>query len=384
MVVTRSGAIGASAVRIESGPIRVGVLGTGVGASVHVPTLKHLPEVEVVAVWSRRYERAAAVAARHEIPLAVTDHREIVRDPEIHAVVVAAPPFLHHAMVLAALETGKHVLCEKPMARSHAEARDMVKMAAQVGVAALVNHEFRYVPVRRRIKELIASGYLGEPQAATLTVFRSTLADPHGRPFGWLMEQDKGGGMLGATGSHHVDALRWWFGEIKAVAGATATMVKKRRLPDRAALATVDADDNFAFVLRFAGGALATVHVTATAPVDTGEEIILSGSEGLLMVHGNEVLYGAQAGRALGELPIPELLEDDEPLPEDDHPLIAPTLGLMRDWIAAIRTGEFPDDDVPTFADGAKVQEVLDGVHRSSVQGRWVEVGGGRFSTART
>ena len=381
MVVTRSGAIGAAPARIESGPIRVGVLGTGVGASVHVPALKHQPDVEVVAVWSRRYERAAGVAARHEIPLAVTDHREILRDPEIHAVVVASPPFLHHSMVLAALETGKHVVCEKPMARSHAEARDMVRMAEQVGVVALVNHEFRYVPARRRIMELIDSGYIGEPQAATLTVFRSTLADPHGRPFGWLMEQDKAGGMLGATGSHHIDALRWWFGEIKGVAGATATMIKKRRMPEGAAMATVDADDNFAFVLRFANGALATVHVTATAPVDTGEEIILSGSGGLLMCHGNEVIFGAQAGQALEELPIPDHLQDD--LPEFDHPLIAPTIRLLQDWIGAIRSGDPPPADAPTFADGAKVQEALDGVHRSSVQGRWVEMGGSRFSVAR-
>jgi predicted dehydrogenase len=256
-------------------------------------------------------------------------------------------------------------------------------MAAQVGVVALVNHEFRYVPVRRRIKELIAGGYLGEPQAATLTVFRSTLADPHGRPFGWLMEQDKAGGMLGATGSHHVDALRWWFGEIKGVAGATATMVKKRRLPDGAAMATVDADDNFALVLRFASGALATVQVSATAPVDTGEEIILSGSGGLLMAHGNEVLYGAQAGQGLEELAMPAHLQDDPPLPDFEHPLTAPTVRLLRDWIRAIRTGEPLPPDAPTFADGAKVQEVLDGVHRSSAQGRWVETGGGRFSVAR-
>jgi predicted dehydrogenase len=381
MVVTRSGLMGGAAMRVEGGPIRVGVLGTGVGASVHVPALQRLPDVEVVAVWSRRYERAAAVAARYEIPTATTEAREILRDPEIHAVVVAAPPFLHHSMVLAALEAGKHVVCEKPMARSHAEARDMVKMAEQVGVAALVNHEFRYLPVRRKIKQLIAGGFLGEPQSATLSVFRSTLADPHGRPFGWLMEQDKAGGMLGATGSHHVDALRWWFGEIKAVAGATATMVKKRRLPEGSAMMTVDADDNFAVVLRFASSALATIHVSATAAVDTGEEIILSGSGGLLMSHGNEALYGAQSGGGLVEIPVEGAAEDDDN--DDEHPLIAPTLALLTDWIEAIRGGVRLPPDAPTFADGAKVQEVLDGVHRSGVQGRWVEMGGSRFSVSR-
>ena len=360
--------------RIESGPIRVGVLGTGFGAAVHIPALRHLPDTEVVAVCSRHAERAERVAAEHGIPATFTDHRELLRDGEVDAVVVATPPFLHHQMALAALEAGKHVLCEKPMARNLAEARDMAKMAERAGVVAMLNHEYRFVPARARIKELIAEGYLGEPQAVTLTVFRSSLADPDGRPFGWLMEQDKAGGMLGATGSHHVDALRWWFGEVKAVAGATATMVKRRRLPGSATLATVDADDNFAFVLRFANGALGTVHVTATAPVDTGEEILLSGSEGMLMAHGEDSLYGARRGEgALAELPLPEPPADYPPF---DHPLTAPTVRLLATWVAAIRTGEPAS---PSFADGVKVQEVLDGVARSGRQGRWIDTSGTRW-----
>ncbi len=380
MVVTRSGAIGAEAIRIEDRPIRVGLIGTGVGAAVHLPSLTYLPDTEVVSVWSRRQDRAAAVAAEHNILKAVSDYRDVIDDPDVDAVVVASPPFLHYQMVLAALEAGKHVLCEKPMARSVAEARDMTKMAEQVGVAAMVHHEFRFLPIRRRIKELIDQGFLGEPQSATLTVFRSSLADPYGRPFSWLMEDDKAGGMLGATGSHHIDALRWWFGEIKGVAGATATMVGRRRMPDSSIMAKVDADDNFAFVLRFANGALATVHVCATAPVDTGEEIILSGSSGMLMAHGDDALYGARWGEgALQEQDIPARPDDD--LPNFGHPLIPPTIGLHRAWIRAIREGT---QATPSFNDGAKVQEVIDGVHRSSRQGRWVDTSGTRWPVART
>ncbi len=237
-------------------PIRVGVIGTGFGATVHLPALAYLPETEVVAICSRRPDRALAAALDYGIPSHLTDYRELVRDPGVEAVVVASPPHLHHQMSLAALEAGKHVLCEKPMARNLAEARDMVKIADRVGVVAMVNHQLRFLPVRARIKELIDEAYIGEPHAATLTVHRSSLNDPYERPFGWLMEQEKAGGMLGAVGSHHVDALRWWFGEIKGVAGATATMVKRRRLADGVGMATVDADDNFAFVVRFGNGVL--------------------------------------------------------------------------------------------------------------------------------
>ena len=86
--------------------------------------------------------------------------------------------------------------------------------------------------------------------------------------------------MLGATGAHYLDALRWWFGEVKAVAGAVSTMVRQRRLPDSSAMAKVDADDNFAVILRFASGALGTIHVSATAGHEGDEEVTLSGSEG--------------------------------------------------------------------------------------------------------
>lgn len=355
-------------------PIRVGVIGTGLGAMVHLPALAFLPETEIVAICSRRPDRALAAALDFGIPSHLTDFRELATAPEVEAVVVASPPHLHHAMVLSALEAGKHVLCEKPMARNLAEARDMVNIGDRVGVVRMVNHQLRYLPLRARIKELIDEDFLGDPHAATLTVHRSSLNDPHGRPFGWLMEQEKAGGMLGATGSHHVDALRWWFGEVRAVAGATATMVERRRLPESSAMATVDADDNFATLLKFANGAIGTIHVTATAGFEGDEEITLSGSRGTLRVRDGR-LFGARIGEGdLTELPIPERLEGD--LPGFDHFLTRPTALLQRTWARAIRTGE---PAAPSFADGVKVQELLDAVARSSAQGRWIDTSGARW-----
>jgi predicted dehydrogenase len=356
------------------GPVRVGVIGAGFGSVVHIPALQRVPGTEVAAIVARRAERAHVAAAQYGVPQALTDFRELLRDPAIDAVVVATPPYLHHTMVISAVDAGKHVLCEKPMARNLAEARDMEKIAANAGVAAMVNHEFRFSPVRMRVKQLIDEGFIGEPQSASFTVFRSSLNDPGGIPFNWLMEQDKAGGMLGAVGSHHVDALRWWFGEVKAVAGAVSTMVKRRRLPESMQLAPVDADDNFSVLLKFANGALGSIHYTATAAVELSDQIILSGSDGMLMIANDNRLYGGRREDGLRELDAPE--------PEAafdatfDHPLAYPTMLLHREWINAIRTGEPAS---PSFADGVKVQEILDGALRSSQQGRWVEIVKNRF-----
>lgn len=355
-------------------PVRVGVIGTGFAATLHLTALRSLPETQLVAVCSRRADRALAAALDHGVPTHTTDFRELIQDPEVEAVIVATPPHLHHAMVLAALEAGKHVLCEKPLARNLAEARDLVRIVERVGVVAMVNHQLRFLPLRARIKQLIDSDFLGEPHAATVVAHRSSLNDPYDRPFGWLMEQEKAGGILGATGPHHIDALRWWFGEVKSVAGATATMVPRRRLPDSSTMARVDADDNYAVLLRFANGAIGTIHVTATTAFEGDEEITLSGSGGTLRIRENR-LYGAQARElTLTELAVPDGPSDG--FPEFSHYLTRPTALLQRSWVRAIRLGE---SIATSFADGVKVQELLDAVARSSQQGRWIDTSGARW-----
>ena len=355
-------------------PLRIGVIGTGFAGTLHLNAIQGLPEATLHAVCSRRADRALAAALDFGAESHTTDYRELVRDPDLEAVIVAVPPHLHHPMVLAALEAGKHVLCEKPLARNLAEARDMVRIVERVGVVAMVNLQLRFLAVRAQIKELIDGGYLGEPHAASIVVHRSSLNDPYDRPFGWLMEQEKAGGMLGATGPHHIDALRWWFGEVKAVAGATATLVPRRRLPDSNTMAKVDADDNYAVLLKFANGAVGTIHVSATAAFEGDEELTLSGSRGTLRLHGDR-LFGAQAGAAtLTELPPPEVSDDG--LPEFSHYLMKPTALLQRAWARAIRLGEPPP---ATFGDGVKVQELLDAVARSSQQGRWIDTSGARW-----
>ena len=362
---------------VDADAIRVGVIGTGFGASLHLSALRECPGFTTVAIASRRLDRARAAAQDHNIPAHFSDYREMVRHPDIDAVIVATPPHLHHPMAIAALEHDKHVLCEKPMARNLAEAKDMLRIAERTTAIAMVNNQLRFLPARARVYELIREGYIGEPHAASVVVHRSSLNDPHDRPWGWLMEAEKAGGMLGATGAHYLDALRWWFGEVKAVAGAVSTMVRQRRLPDSSAMGRVDADDNFAVLLRFANNALGSVHVSATAGHEGDEQITLSGAEGTLILRDG-VLLGARRGDfSLNELPIPDRLMGG--LVPGGHFLVQPTTLLLRAWGQAIREG-VPAS--PSFADGVKTQEILDGALRSSQQGRWIDTSGVRWPKA--
>jgi predicted dehydrogenase len=349
--------------------IRVAVIGTGFGEAVHLPALLQVPAFKIVAVCSRRAERAHGVAQAFGASIATTDYRELLERSDVDAVIIATPPHLHHAMTMTALGASKHVLCEKPMAKSVAEARDMVKMAERANVVAMVNHEFRFLPARAFAKELIESGYIGEPYSASMSFYRSSLNNPRGVAFTWLMEQDKAGGMLGAIGSHHIDTLRWWLGDIRAASGALATMVKKRRAGDSTQMLTVDADDNFAIVLQFVNGSIGTIHYSATAVHEPSDLIVVSGSEGTLVLTSDGRLQGGRRGELVADVLIPDQYIRGAAM--GPHPLIHPTVYLLNQWATAIRSGQ---SQWPSFEDGFKVQEVIDAIGRAVQTRRSVEM----------
>ncbi|MDQ2683842.1 MAG: Gfo/Idh/MocA family oxidoreductase [Chloroflexota bacterium] len=359
----------------SAAPIRVALLGTGFGEAVHLPALRQVPDFAITAVCSRRAERAHAAAKEYGASISTTDYREVVERSDIDAVIVATPPHLHHTMTMAALAAGKHVLCEKPMAKTVAEARDMVRMAERAGVIAMVNHEFRFMPARTYAKELIEGGYIGEPYSASMTFYRSSLNDPKGVPFTWLMEQDKAGGMLGAIGSHHIDCMRWWFGDIRAASGVLATMVPRRRAGDSNQMLAVTADDNFALVLQFQNNAIGTIHYSATATHEPADNIILSGSGGTLVLTADGRIQGGRKGQMIADLMIPE--QYIRGAGAGPHPLIHPTVYLLKAWAAAIRSGTPAS---PSFEDGFKVQEVVDAIGKSVQTGRSGEMRRGRVS----
>jgi predicted dehydrogenase len=360
----------------SSEAIRVAVVGTGFGEAVHLPALQQVGEFQIMAVCSRRAERAHVAAQAFGATIATTDFRELVERSDVDAVIIATPPHLHHSMTMTALGAGKHVLCEKPMAKSVAEARDMVKMAERSKVVAMVNHEFRFLPARAYAKELIDSGYIGEPYSTSMSFYRSSLNDPRGVPFSWLMEEDKAGGMLGAIGSHHIDTLRWWLGEIRAATGALATMVKKRRAGDSTQMLTVDADDNFAVVLQFANGSIGSIHYSATAVHEPADLIVVSGSEGTIVLSSDGRLQAGRRGELVADMLIPD--HYIRGAAAGTHPLIHPTVYLLREWAAAIRSGTTHS---PSFEDGFKVQEVIDAISRSVETRKTAEMQRGRRGT---
>src|SRR5438067_11884353 len=146
------------------GRLRVGIVGTGFGSSVHVPAFKTAPDFEVVAIVSGHKDNAERVAREHGIGWWGDDYRAMLREvAELDVVSIATPGGLHHEMVLASAEAGKHILCEKPFATSLDQAREMLAAVTRASVGHAVNHEFRMIPARAAFRRMVAEGFLGAP-----------------------------------------------------------------------------------------------------------------------------------------------------------------------------------------------------------------------------
>ena len=351
--------------------LRVGVVGTGFGAQVHLPALCALRGVEVVALCGIDSERVEEIAREHEIPHTFDDYGELLASEQIDAVTLAAPPDLHHPMAVAACELGVHMLCEKPLATSAAEARDLEQMVRDSGLCHGVAFHRRYEPARKRMKELVEQGYIGELHSVSVIVYRSKLRAGPVQPDSWTARQERGGGVLSTVAAHYVDQLRWWFGEIHAASGLTQTAVREPITSGYGEAPVIDADDNAAFVIRFASGAIGSISISYTAATDVGEEIVVSGSDGMLAIQEPDQIVGARRGES-----VKSVMQRQARRPEAGQRAIDPFRQLAADWVQAIRSG---GPFSPSFEDGARVQEVLDAVTQSQRLRRWIDLSGEKW-----
>jgi predicted dehydrogenase len=345
--------------------LRVGVIGTGFGSLVQIPAFHAHPRVEVVAVASGTPGKARAVAERFGVPQAFDDWAALVA-ADLDLVSITAPPSLHHAMACAAHAAGHHVLCEKPMALSTAEAEAMLAVAERSGRLHVIDHELRLNPNRRKVRKLLGDGFVGRPRHALVTGVSGGRLDPE-KPWGWWYDAAHGGGLLGAVGSHQVDLLRYWLGEIEAATGTAQAFVAERPRPDGPGRVRVTADDFTAFSLRFRAGAVATVVLSVVAAHAVGPRIELWGDEGYLLLDAAERLWGARHGDALVELTEPETVT---PPPGMQYvPLWGLSFVRLVDHLAAAALDGAPVAPAATFRDGVAVQRVLDAVREASRSG---------------
>ncbi len=349
------------------GEIGVGIIGTGFGVRVQLPIWQHTPGAKVVGVCSRNLDRARQVAARFDLPYAVDDYHDLAELSEVDLVSVVTAPDLHYPAVMAAVEAGKHVLCEKPFALDEAQAKEMLDAAEAKGVAHMVNFEFRTTPARVRMREMIDDGWLGSVTHLHARSFGDFVHWTEGRTASWWYEAKTGGGWLGASGSHTLDTMRYLFGEVVAVNATLATVAPQHKPIDRPHHIVADADDTFFLTLRFANDAVGAFLSGAAAPTGSGKMVLEAyGTDGSLVLDGDTLLAGKK-GAELGHVRLDELPEP--PVSGDQH--FKPFFAWTNEIVGALLSG---DKITPSFEDGWRSQQILDAARRSSRERRWVEI----------
>ncbi|MFZ4628025.1 MAG: Gfo/Idh/MocA family protein [Blastocatellia bacterium] len=366
---------GAERKRMKEEKIGIGLIGTGFARSAQAPAFRVCEGAELVAVCSGRFENAQKVAEELAIPHPCQDYQELLSLPDVSLVVISTPPVHHCQIALAALEAGKHVICEKPMAMSVAEARQMCEAAqARPRQLAIIDHELRFNPTWRRMKELVDAGYLGDLHHVQVLI-SSGFRHSAQRPWNWWSQRQAGGGLLGALGSHAIDALRWLFGEIDAVSSTMATMIPTRKDPVSGEDCPNETDDFCSFLLRFAPqrGRIPHGVVTLSALYASGgkNQITAVGSKGTLVMDGDETLIGATGyQQQFEEMSLIDRARGISIVP--DNIWARSFYHLARETVQALRESRTEIAHAATFHDGLHCQEILDAVHLAHAEQRWV------------
>jgi predicted dehydrogenase len=231
-------------------PLRVAVVGYGYWGPNLARNVIERPELELAALCERDPERAAAFSARTP---GVQVHQELdalLADPDVDAVLVATPPRTHHAVVRAALEAGKHVLVEKPLATTSADARDLIDVAEEQGVVLMPGHTFVYSPPVNKVRELIQSDVVGEVYFVTSS--RMNLG------------KYQSDGVILDLAPHDLSILLYWLGDRVSEVSATGRSVFQPDVPETAFI-----------TLTFEGGAKANVQLSWLAPRKVRDMIVV-------------------------------------------------------------------------------------------------------------
>jgi len=264
-------------------PLRVGVVGAGIGIN-YAESFARTDGAEVVALCASSTRNAGPAAARLGIGAVFTSFEEMLAGCELDIVAIATPNDLHHAMTLAALESGAHVLCDKPLAMDAGQALEMWQAADRRGARHIIPFWWRFLPAVSGAHALLADGSFGEPHFAYVRYLNCGWGDPHG-PMRWQFERAHAGtGALGNIGSHAIHVLQWLAGDLVRVCAHTAINVPSRDWPDGSP-ASPDVEDTIAFVGELSAGAPVSFLASSVAyEVRSAFSVAVHCSEGSVAV----------------------------------------------------------------------------------------------------
>ena len=336
-------------------PIRVGIVGAGANTRArHIPGLLALEGAHVVGICNRTRESSQAVAAAFGVKKTYDHWRQAVADEDTNAIVIGTWPYLHCPVAVAALEAGKHVLCEARMAMNASEAHAMLRAArAQPYLVAQVVPSPFTLPVDAGVRKLLEDGYLGDLLA--VEVYDSTGFADRQTGMSWRQDAALSGMNVLSLGIWY-EALMRWVGPARRVSAMGKVFVDTRRGPDGAPC-TISIPDHLAVLAEMECGAMACLRFSGVAGLEE-RRAVLFGTEATLMFRAGKLLGRRRGEEGFAEVPVP-----------------AELVGRWRvekEFVGAIRGRE--DVKLTTFADGVAYMEFTEAVARSMAAGAAVDL----------
>ncbi|WP_168121109.1 Gfo/Idh/MocA family oxidoreductase [Paenibacillus sp. HB172176] len=381
--------------------VRVGMVGYKFMGKAHstayralpmfFPNARALPEMKVIC--GRDPQGVEQAKAQFGWDTAVTDWRELVQRDDIDMVDINAPSDAHKEITIAAAEAGKHLFCEKPLALTLSDSREMLQAAEKAGVKHMVGFNYRFAPAVQLAKKLIGEGRLGQIYHFRGVFLQDWILEPS-FPLVWRLQKEiAGSGSHGDLGAHVIDMARFLVGEFEEVIGMNETFVKQR--PIAAAMTGLSAkggrssemgevtvDDATVFMTRFASGALGSIEATRFAAGHRCTNAFeINGSKGSIKfdferMNELQVYFTDDAEDVQGFRRV--LATDPAHAYMDAWWPAGHTIGYehtftheMLEFMNAIGENRQP---VPNFVDGVKCQEVLEAVDLSIAERRWVKL----------
>jgi len=363
--------------RNYSGKVRIGLIGTSWYSDIsHLNLLKSHPGAVTAAICGRNRVRAEEMALKYAIPTVYTDYRDMIQHGHLDAVVIATPDDMHYPMVMAALDAGLHVLCEKPLAFNLAQAREMLAKAESAGVKHMVCFTNRWMPQYCYLQRLVAENHIGKVYNASFN-FTANYARHAG--YHWKWDCQHGLGALGDLGSHMIDMAIWMVGDIARV--QASLMVRENKAHPEGKPFKLS-NDVVNLTLQFTGGAVGAIYATEVAHLgDRGRvhQLVLHGEKGTLELESDWTRYTLRGIRddekAMQPLAIPENIMQGVDQNTSNWEYFTKIFTRQ-----SVSTRLFIDSilaDIPitpSFRDGVKVQAVIEAAFESDRTGCWADV----------
>ncbi|WP_018132136.1 Gfo/Idh/MocA family protein [Effusibacillus pohliae] len=359
--------------------LRIGLIGAGgIARQRHLPGCAALPETEIVAVFDAVEATARQAASDFHIPVVHTDYRQMLEQNDIDAVIITTPNAYHAPIAIDAMQAGKHVLCEKPMAASLQEAKAMVRVQRETGCTLMIALNNRFRSDSQWIKQLVYEGELGDIYHAKTGWLRRAGIPGWG---GWFTSKRlSGGGPLIDLGVHMLDLALWLMGSPEPVAVSGVTYRKFGDRPDHQVRTwnvanpqgVFDVEDLASAFIRCADGSTLTLDVSWAANIEKERRFLhLLGVTGGVQLENDAVMYYGERGGQLVDV-APQFPQVPGAGP---HSVLEKdgSLAMLREFARAVRTGTPP---LCSAEEGLRVARILDALYRSAEAGREIRLDG--------